>query len=203
MANKIWHNRKGKFRYNKDLDALEKLHHDEWRPIDTYGREATVMKLKGYRVRKFLYGKEWPLSSFNLYQELSKDKDYFIQVKEWCNPREYIMERIDIICDVKTALTSTEYEFSRDVLLDIYKVYNQFYLDCLSLSRKYFEDEYFMHMDYQLQNLIITKDHKVMIIDADSFQLTDSFMDWTYFDGLQILIFLLNKKLAELDQKSR
>jgi len=149
-------------------------------------------------IRKTLYKNEWSLSDFNLYRELSSHKDHFMKVISWISPTQYTTEKLDILCDVENALTQ-HHRFSRQTYIDIYATYNQIYLDSLELSKNRWSDKFFMHRDLSLNNVVITKQNKVMLIDEDSFSVTPDFMPWKYFNNLQTVAWLVNKRLGELN----
>ena len=194
---KNWNTTHGRFRINADNDSIEQLRSDGWFPVEFVIRENILTYEHDY-IKKTLYHHDWSKKNFDLYQELSQGKNYFIKVLDWLSPRQYTMEKIEIISDVRTVLLSNEHQLTRHQLEDIYCIFNQYYLDCINFSRNRLDGEYFMHQDYQLQNVVMTKDYQVKVIDADSFQIRKEFMDWTYFDSLQIIIFLINEKIKKL-----
>ena len=150
-------------------------------------------------IRKTLHNHEWSFSDFNMYRELSNGRDYFMKVISWISPTEYTAEKLDIVCDIQNALTQQDkYKFPREVYLDIYATYTKIYTDSLELSKNKWNDKFFMHRDLSLNNLVITKQNEIKVIDADSFHTTPYFIPWRYWNNLSTVGWLVNERLGDI-----
>tara|TARA_B100000900_G_scaffold391409_1_gene386019 strand:+ start:11407 stop:11898 length:492 start_codon:yes stop_codon:yes gene_type:complete len=150
-------------------------------------------------VRKQLGNHKWPKPIYDMYMMFCHDKPYCMKELHWENDKEYTMEKLDIICTVQEALEKPHhFPLNKKVLLDIMITYNQIYLDCLKFSKDNLKQMYFMHRDMGMQNLVVTYDLEVKLIDVDAFEITPSLVPWKFLNTNATVQWLVNEKLPHV-----
>jgi len=150
-------------------------------------------------VRKILRT-AWPKYHYDLFKIFAHDKKYLPKVYSYVCDIEYTMEKLDILCTVQEGLIDPKkYKLNRDIILSIPAMYNQIFVDCLNFTRLHVEDKlFFMHRDLHLSNVVITKDHKIMLIDVDAFEKTYKMVPWKYLNNYMTILWMSNEALLHV-----
>lgn len=133
-----------------------------------------VTKISTNRDKNTPLDKHW----LEQYQAITKNNQYFVKVYATNGFNTIEMEKLDIVCDVRTLLDAknrTRYKhfLTKELFLDIMIAMQVTWLRLMQFSRWDNEDahekrEFVLHGDYHLGNLVITRDRKVKLIDPDS-----------------------------------
>jgi hypothetical protein len=125
----------------------------------------------------------WPVADYELYKKFSEQHEYCVKVTDFVDTTTFTMERLDIISDVGNLLETPYYkDFVDDELIfDIIHTWSKIYADCLTFSKQNLPfNQYFLHGDMHLGNIVVTKDKKVKLLDPNSFLTHNQFLSTSY-----------------------
>lgn len=118
---------------------------------------------------------EW----FEHYQQLSKDNDCLVKVIRVVNDVTLEMEYLDIIDSVRNLLRCRQCHrlVSKELIAEIVFTLNNTWSQSIQYSAKNIPgNNFFIHCDLHLDNLVVTRDRAIKIIDPDSFRMVSNFI---------------------------
>jgi thiamine kinase-like enzyme len=150
-------------------------------------------------IRKKCYT-PWIFKEYNTYRQFSHDKDYLPKAISWISNHEYTMEKIEILCTIGDGLQNpTKYKLNKKAITKIPIVFNKIFSDCLDFSNEHLEENrYFMHRDLHIENLIMTPDHKIMLIDIDAFETTHKMVPYKWLNNMFTVLWMTKEALESV-----
>jgi len=127
-----------------------------------------------------------PLNSkwLDMYQTLADKNDSFVKVFQtnWFDTIE--MEKLPILISVKDLIEKKDVrlykKIQKETILEIMIAMQSTWLDMLEYSKTLSDDEFVLHGDFGVGNIVITQDLKVKLIDPDSINIFNFYNDALY-----------------------
>jgi len=111
---------------------------------------------------------------FDMYTELSENNDYLVKVLDVnSNTNTIVMESLDIFDDVEECLKNHSNRITKSILCDIILALSTSWTQSIEFSKALPNNDFFVHTDLSLQNIVLTKDNKVKVIDPDSYVIVE------------------------------
>ena len=111
---------------------------------------------------------------FDMYTELSENNDYLVKVLDVnSNTNTIVMESLDIFDDVEECLKNHPSRITKSILCDIILALSTSWTQSIEFSKALPNNDFFVHTDLSLQNIVLTKDNKVKVIDPDSYVIVE------------------------------
>ena len=110
----------------------------------------------------------------DMYTELSENNNYLVKVLD-VNPNTntIVMESLDIFDDVEECLKNHSARITKPILCDIILALSTSWTQSIEFSKTLPNNDFFVHTDLSLQNIVLTKDNKVKVIDPDSYVIVE------------------------------
>ena len=141
--------------------------------IDSASDGHHNLKRVGDRVIKTL---AWPLwfmpQWYDSYKVLQGSNNYLVKVHSVSDDGLALeMEYLDILCNLEDLFEKEEYEhlFTKDIICEIMAAVSQTMLSDMEYAQTLGDDLFFIHGDFTLSNMVLTKDMQVKVIDPDSY----------------------------------
>lgn len=129
------------------------------------------------------------------YQNLSRIDNNLVKVFS-ATTNSISMERLDV-CSTLEEFLKTE-TYNKSFIFDIYKVINSSWIYCLEYSKTLESSTYFLNCDFKLDNIVVTSDRKLKIIDPDSYCIVTNMKHTEKYAMCHThLLFLLQRSFAE------
>jgi RIO-like serine/threonine protein kinase len=109
---------------------------------------------------------------FDMYTELSDNNNYLVKVLD-VNSNTIVMESLDIFDDVEECLKNHSSRITKSILCDIILALSTSWAQSIEFSKALPNNDFFVHTDLSLQNIVLTKDNKVKVIDPDSYVIVE------------------------------
>lgn len=135
---------------------------------------------------------EWLYS----YQKLAKKNKSLVQVHDVIDNNIIKMEYIDFFDSVENILKRDEnyYLLNKDIICDIIIEINNSWSQSIKYSKELENDLFFVNCDFSLDNVVLTKDFQIKIIDPDSYVFTQKLDHTDKYYMLQVnLMYKLQK----------
>ena len=166
-------------------------------------REKAVIKVYKEHVSKTLDTdikniKLW-LETYNQFVNEASDPTIYVKVKEIKKTESQgkpkhnlIMEKVNVLTTVRDFVQKES--ISEDMHLEIiYKVYAVLN-DIAKFNKKHMKGgNYWVNHDLHLDQFVITSDKKIMLLDPESFNFSETPLDYKYIFPIQEMIFSLTK----------
>lgn len=113
---------------------------------------------------------------FDRYTKLSKNNNYLVKVLDVDVDKNIItMENLGEVKSVEQFLKQphSKSKLKKNTLCDIILALNTTWSQSIEFSRTLPNDDFFVHTDLHLDNIVLTKDNKVKVIDPDSYTIVD------------------------------
>jgi serine/threonine-protein kinase RIO1 len=113
---------------------------------------------------------------FNYYTKLSKRNQYLVKVLDIDPDKNIIiMENLGEVISVEQYLKDYYLRpyITKELVCDIILALNTSWTQSINFSKTLPDDNFFVHTDLSLNNIVITKDKKVKVIDPDSYVIVD------------------------------
>jgi hypothetical protein len=125
------------------------------------------------RVIKKLAWPVWYMPNwYDSYKVLQETNNYLVKVYNIsADGLNVEMEYLDIICNIEDLLEKEEYEhlITKEVICNIMSAAGQTMLTDMEYAQTLPEDLFFIHGDFTLSNIVLTKDMQIKVIDPDSY----------------------------------
>jgi len=110
----------------------------------------------------------------DMYTELSENNNYLVKVLD-VNPNTntIVMESLDIFNDVEECLKNYSDRITKPILCDIILALSTSWAQSIEFSKTLPNNDFFVHTDLSLQNIVLTKNNKVKVIDPDSYVIVE------------------------------
>ncbi len=127
----------------------------------------------GDRVIKKLAWPVWYMPNwYDSYKVLQENNNYLVKVYNVSADGLNIeMEHLDILCNLEDLLEKEENEhlITKDLICNIMAACSQTMLTDMEYAQTLPEDLFFIHGDFTLSNMVLTRDMQVKVIDPDSY----------------------------------
>ena len=115
-------------------------------------------------------GPEW----FDHYKSLQVENEHLVKVFEMVDDFNIIMEQLDILCPLNDIFKDKQYNYliTRTFFCDIFEIVNLSWIQALKYSNSLPDEKtIFVHNDFSLHNIVLTRDLDIKIIDPDSYRM--------------------------------
>jgi len=127
-----------------------------------------------------------PLAHLNnnwleFYKCLSDENPDLLQIYEVIDQKTYRMEKIEVIDNIERILKEPEYYpyLSKNIISEVIRVINESWVQAIKYSNTFPEQhKYFINTDLTLDNIVLTTDYKVRLIDPESYNFVNN-LDYT------------------------
>ena len=156
-------------------------------------RKSTIYIYEDH-VRKVMHNDNFrPIEWFNQYKEFSKDKDYLPQIYDYIGPQEYTMERIEFVKRCNYYVKDKDQK-DKEIICRIISTYTKIIQDMIEFSESglLHKNEFWVYDDFTLDNMVVTKDGRVVLIDIESFGPSQSPLHYKYAYPLIEMSAILN-----------
>ena len=141
---------------------------------------CTVIKVCKRRDKGQPLNKKW----LDMYQSLADKNDYFVKVFQTNLYDTIEMEKLPILTSIRELIekkdTRLYKKIQKDTIIEIMIAMQSTWLDMLEYSRTLPDDQFVLHGDFGLGNIVITQDLKVKLIDPDSINIFNFYNDALY-----------------------
>lgn len=154
-----------------------------------------IVKYDGNKtVYKTLKHKEVSDHWLNYYNQVRNNNSVYVKVYEVINNRTFSMEYIEELDNLEHIIKEPKYWplLSKEFIIEALETYHMAFTDGLRVSKNTDNNMYFMHTDLKVANLIVDKNHRVRIIDPDSYTWVTN-LQWTekyYINQINIMFCL-------------
>jgi len=161
-------------------------------------KQGEVHVEEDYVTKKLSKPKPWLTPTWlEYYKDLSDANPDLIKVYEIIDQQTYRMERIDIINNLEVILKEPEYYtiLNKQIISEVIRVINESWVQAIKYSNRFPElHKYYVNTDLTLDNLVLTTDYKVRVVDPESYNFVDN-LDYTekYYLNQVNLMYKLQK----------
>mgnify|MGYP001579941877 CR=1 FL=1 len=142
--------------------------------------------------------KNSPLDSiwFEKYNHLQNNNEAFVKVYSTNGFDTFEMEKLDILLTVNDLFcfnkNPKQEHITKDLICDIVYAMQSTWNDMMQFSKTLKEDLFFLHGDFTLSNIVVTKDFKVKLIDVNAiiendYKLSAKHIRKYYFSQLELM----------------
>tara|TARA_B100000925_G_C21968926_1_gene456897 strand:+ start:115 stop:636 length:522 start_codon:yes stop_codon:yes gene_type:complete len=133
----------------------------------------------------------WSPADYELYKKFSELNEYCVKVTDFVDSQTFTMEKLDIVDDVHHLLETPYYKHFVDdeLIFNIIHTWARVYADCISFSKQNLPpNQYFLHGDMTLENMVVTTDKKVKLLDPNAFKTHEKFLTTKYLGNYSRII---------------
>jgi len=133
----------------------------------------------------------------NNYNKMCTKNPYLVKIYDIDFDKRIItMENLGKVIPVERLIKDNNYThlMNKQRICDIQSALNLTWLQGIEISRTLPKEQYFLHTDLDLHNIIMTEDEKIVVIDPDSFNIVNKlkYSDKYYMAQINLMTLLLN-----------